>query len=118
MGVEWITYKGKKILYSNFEGLLDDAKSWKLLELQMKTIAEAKEPVLLLVNLTGTTMSPENSKYTKEQLQLLGPKVKKSALIGVTGFKPVIVDGIGRAVSNLNQGVFATLDEAKEWLVS
>ena len=118
MSIEWIEYKGKQILYTSYEGLIDDVASRKQLELQMKTIAQAKEPVLLLVNLSGTVMSPENAKYTKEQLILLGSKVKKSALTGVTGFKPVIVDGIGRAVGTLNQAIFATIDEAKEWLVS
>ena len=118
MGVSWIEFKGKKILYANFLNMKDDAQNRQILELEMKMIAQSAEPVLLLVNLEGATMSPESSQYTKEQLMKFGPKVVKSALVGITGFKPVIVDGIGRAVSGLNQRIFSTLDEAKEWLVS
>ena len=118
MGVEWIEFKGKKILYANYQNVKDDVENRKILELQMKMIAQSAEPVLLLVNLEDAVMSPENSQYTKEQLMKFGPKVKRSGLVGITGFKPVIVDGIGRAASNLTQMIFSTLDEAKEWLVS
>jgi hypothetical protein len=117
MSVEWIQYKGKQILYTNYGGVTDNIESKKQLELQMKTISESPEPVLLLVNLEGTTMTPEASQFAKEQLILLGAKVKKSALIGVTGFKPTIVEGIGRA-TNLNQEIFGTMEAAKDWLVA
>ncbi len=116
--LEWIDYKGKKILYSDCSNLKTEEANRKQLEIQMDTIAKSKEPVLLLVNVEGSVMTPANTEYTKKRLQELGKKVKKSALVGVTGFKPVIVEGIGRAAGDLNQAMFATLDEAKDWLIS
>lgn len=119
MSVDWIEYKGKRILYANYTGgVRGEAADRILLERQMEMIGESPEPVLLLVNLEGAVMSPGNTRFTKEKLAAFGPQVKRSALAGVIGLKSVIVEGIGRTATNLNQQVFSTLDEAMEWLVS
>ena len=117
-GIEYIEYKGKRILYANFQGVKSIEESRKLLEREMKMIAESPEPVLLLVNLHDSVMAPENLQYTKDKLAELRAKVKKSGLVGVSGLKPVIVQGISRSTGGLDQQVFGTLDEAKDWLVS
>lgn len=117
MSVEWIEYKGKLILYANYKGL-DAAENRQQLEVQMNMIAQSPTPVLMLVNVEGAVMTPENTQYTKDRLIELGPKIIKSALTGVTGFKPVIVEGIGRAAKDLTQQIFENEADAKEWLVS
>jgi hypothetical protein len=118
MGIQWIDFKGKRILFGDFQGMTNEAESLKLLQQEMTMIAQAKEPVLLLVNLQDARMSLETSQYTKEHLARLNKHLKKIALVGVTGVKTIIVQGIGRETGEAPQGMFTTLDEAKEWLIS
>ncbi len=118
MGVEWINFKGKKILYCNFQNVTNEAESMKILKQQMEMIALATEPVLLLVNLQDARMTAEGAQYTKEQMAKHPNKIKKISLVGVSGLKTIIVEGIGRETGEAPQKYFSTLDEAKEWLVS
>ncbi len=118
MGVQWIDFKGKKILYGNFQGVKTDEEAMKILEQEMAIISKAVEPVLLLVNLQDARMTAGSSEYTKEQMAKHHAKIKKIGLVGVSGLKTIIVQGIGRETGEAPQGMFATVDEAKEWLIS
>ncbi len=117
MNVGWIDYKGKKILYCNYLGVKKEAEAIAVLKGQMKLIVESKEPVLLLVNMADTVMTPETTVFAKDELAKVNEKVKRAALVGITGFKTVIVDSIGRQ-ADMNQRVFESEAEAKDWLIS
>ncbi len=54
----------------------------------------------------------------KYHLPMNDEKIKKIALLGVSGLKRVIVDSIGQEMSESKQEMFSSADEAKEWLVS
>ena len=117
MAIEWITYKGKQILYCDYHEY-GAQEQLKMLEEQVKMIEQASQPVLLLVNLEGTYLTPEAMQYLKEHLSVNNKKLKKIALLGVSGLKKIIVNSIGKAINEFKQEMFATMDEAKEWLVS
>jgi hypothetical protein len=117
MSVQWIEYKGKRILYSCFKGMKDEAEIFTNLKLHLKMIANSKEPVLLLINVEDSPMTPANNQYTKEELPKLKAKVKKIAMVGITGLKGIIVDGIDRSVGTIPHNFCPTEDEAKEWLI-
>lgn len=117
MSVGWVDYKGKKILYCNYLGVKKETDAITVLKSQMKLIVESKEPVLLLVNMADTVMTPETTAFAKGELAKVNDKVKKAALVGIKGFKTVIVDSIGRQ-ADMNQQVFGSEEEAKDWLVS
>ncbi len=118
MGLEWITFRGKQILSCGYQEAKTEAEQVQLLEKQMKMIEQSPQPVLLLVDLRGMSMTPGGAQFSKDHLSASNQKIKRIALVGVTGLKKVVVDGIGRAVSGSKQEAFDTIDEAKAWLVS
>ncbi len=116
--ISWIEYKGKKILYVNIQGVASQDENFKLLQEEVRAIAEATEPILLLLNLEDAYMTAEGSAYSKEQLAKYSSKIIKTALVGITGIKTIIAKGIESAAHIANQRLFDTVDEAKEWLVA
>ncbi len=117
MSVDWITYKDKKILFCDFKGLNNNEDIIKSQKREVTLIEQSAEPVLLLVNLEGSTMTAESSQYMKTELARLNTKIKKIALVGVVGLKSVIVKGISTSIGSATQELFGTLDEARDWLV-
>ncbi len=118
MGLEWITFRGKQILSCGYQEAKTEVDQVQMLEKQMKMIEQAPQPVLLLVDLRDMAMTPGGAKFTKDHLSASNEKIKKIALVGVTGLKKVVVDGISRVVSESKQEAFATIEAAKAWLVS
>lgn len=117
MSIEWTTFKGKQILSCSYQAAKTEGDQLKLLEKQMHMIEQAPLPVLLLVNLEGTMMTQAGAEFTKKHLAE-NPKIKKIAVVGASGLKTVIAQGIGRTISESKQEMFATIDEAKAWLVA
>ncbi len=118
MGLEWITFRGKQILSCSYQEAKTETEQLQILEKQMKMIEQAPRPVLLLVDMRGMSITPSGAMFSKDHLSASNQKIQKIALVGVTGLKKVVVDGIGRAVSESKQEAFDTIDEAKAWLVS
>ncbi len=118
MRVEWIKFKEKEILYSNFEGLTDEAEILSTLELQKKMMMQSTIPILLLVNLTGSPMTLESTPVAKEAVAAASARLSKIALVGITGLKTIIVKGFEKSKGVAPQRMFDTVAEAKEWLVS
>ena len=114
MSVQWIEYKGKKILYVDLRGLRDDLVV-KEVELEAKMIAASPTKVLILANVEGASIA------TMGQLKQLGkdvisPKTEKSAILGVTGLKDILYRAYN-SFSGSGSLVFRTETEALEWLV-
>lgn len=118
MSIEWINYKGRQILSCSYQEAKLDSEQLQLLQKQMKMIEQAPLPVLLLVNLQGAVMTQAGTQFTKDHLSESNTRIKKIAVVGASGLKNVIAQGIGRSVSESKQQMFDSLDAAKEWLVS
>lgn len=80
-------------------------------------IENSKEPVLLMINVEDSPMTPANNQYTKEHMPPLKEKIKKIAMVGMTGIKGIIVDSIDRSVGTIIHNYCSTEEEAKEWLI-
>jgi hypothetical protein len=116
MSATWIEYKGKKILYIDYRGL----KGHQLvenIELVAKIEAESPTQVLSLLNVEGIFATQEYMERSRQLgKEVLARKTKKSAIVGITGVKAVLLD----AYNTLTGGYmrpFKTEDEAKEWLI-
>jgi hypothetical protein len=118
MGVEWIDYKGKKILYCNLQGLKKDVEIMQVIERQMQEIGQATSPILLLLNIEDSPMTADSVQFAKEKLSKYNTKLKKIALVGITGLKTIIVKGFEKSRGGVPEETFATEEEAKAWLVS
>ncbi|MFI5368625.1 MAG: hypothetical protein ACHQ1F_06395 [Spirochaetia bacterium] len=113
--VQFITHKGKRILYF-------DLSSCKVAEISA-VVAEAKRAVasqppasvLALTNVTETELSKSSSAIIKDFTAHNKPFIKASAVVGVEGLRKVIYNA-AMAFSGRTISAFDTLEQAKDWL--
>ncbi|MBN2006103.1 MAG: hypothetical protein JXA21_22290 [Anaerolineae bacterium] len=116
MSVEWIEYKGKRILYVDFRGLRNEGMLENL-ELEAKMLAETPGKVLVLGNFEGTRASNAFMDRLKQLgKEVIEDKVARNAVLGVTGLKEILMRAYN-AVTGGKARPFATEAEALEWLV-
>ncbi len=115
--VQLVPHKGKHVVYLDFSGC-------KVADL-LPILAEAKRVIasqptgsaLVLTNVTDTEISRDTSQLMKDFTSHNKPYVKASAIIGVDGLKKIIYNAV-QAVSGRHISSFATLDLAKDWLIT
>lgn len=94
MAVEWVQYKGKKILYGDYSGVKDQNEMLSRLEAAGKMLREASGKVLILTNLTDCVIGKDFFKGAKELgKSVINEKAEKHAIVGVTGLKGMMVKG-------------------------
>lgn len=91
MSVSWVQHKGKQILYVDFRGLRDQSVV-ETIEEEARQIAASPNKVLVLANVEGASIA------SMEKLKQIGkegvaPKIARSALVGVTGLKEILLRG-------------------------
>ncbi len=118
MQSEWITHKGKRIFFSNLSGFHTDVAALGA-ELDGAGDAICQQPensVLVLVDIQNTVGSTQVVQLLKNSSLRTKKHVRKTATIGVSGFRKVLLDAINR-FSGRNVTLFDDLDAAKDWLV-
>lgn len=116
MGVKWIEYKGKRILYADFRNQKGQ-EGMDTLELGAKMAAASPTKVLMLSNYEGATASPEWMARVKELgKEVFDVKVEKDACVGIGGLKRVLLDSYNK-VTRKGSVPFKTEAEALDWLV-
>ena len=115
MPVSWIEHKGKKILYADHRGLKDDDLIEQLSRVVELVLAE-DEPVLLLENIGGLTISSDILSEVKRQYKRAKPNLERAAIIGVTGAKRILVLAVNK-ISGIDERTFSTDEKAKDYLV-
>jgi hypothetical protein len=123
MGVEWIEYHGKPILYADFRGM-NTERLILTLESVFKAKQESVADLVILANLENTTISSdflskakEMTKASRKESEEKGRfKVRKIALVGIKGLGSFMLFTYNLATS---QDIvdFQTEEEAKEWLI-
>jgi len=120
MSVNWIEYKGKKLVFIDAANLTNDNKAVRanleaLVALLQK---ESKNSVLALADLRNTHLNNNALLALMSNAPLAAPYFRKSALvIEPNHARRVILDSFGHFIGQLPKR-FDNLDEAKEWLVS
>jgi hypothetical protein len=115
MSVKWVEHEGKRILYVDFRGLEEE----QLVE-QVNAMAQeiAKSPGNLRV-LTNFEGARATTKFMSRAKQIgkdqVGTKVVKSAAVGITGIKEVLLVGYNRFTGR-NLVSFKTEAQALDWL--
>jgi len=118
MQSEWITHKGKRIFCSNLSGFHTDVEALGA-EIDAAGAAICQQPensVLVLVDVQSSVGSTEAVQLLKDSALRTKKYVRKTATIGVSGFRKVLLNAINR-FSGRNVTVFDDLDAAKDWLV-
>jgi hypothetical protein len=119
MRSKWITHKGKRIFHIDLSGLGRNGEAFRkeLLEAEAVTCQQPEDSLLVLTDTRDTVVSSEVMSIAKEGSARTTKYVRKTAVIGVTGVRQVLLD----AVSRFSGQQFATFDDietAKDWLVS
>jgi hypothetical protein len=118
MKSKWITHQNKPIFfadYSDFSGRYDQLKT-EIDGVTALITSQPKNSVCLLVDVNGTPGTPENVELLKNSAAACRPHVPKTGVVGVTGYRRMIMRTISR-LSGMPLMAFDTLEEAKDWLV-
>jgi len=115
--VSFITHKGIKILYENFEnGKPNEIITW--IEKAKAVIRiQSEKSVLALVNVKGASFDMSVTAALKEFVKGNEPYMKCAAVYGVEGLKEVIFNGILAFSGRKNLVLCKTLEEGKDFLV-
>ncbi|MBD3243504.1 MAG: hypothetical protein GF331_23135 [Chitinivibrionales bacterium] len=116
-GVEYIEYKGKKILYEDYSDT-DPETLPPLLDKAHEIIAsQPKNSVIALVNVRNTRYNTQTAQAMKQFVKSNTPYIRATAIIGLSGFQSVILHGIIQFTGRKNLHVFDTAEQAKEFLI-
>lgn len=118
MGVNWITYAGKRILFVDYNGVKTEEEMLRILYEEVELLKKELQRQLILVNV-GNSYTTEKYKNEMQRLtkEIIRHKTEKNAIVGLVGLKKIIFG----TMINLSSGHARTFDtetDAKNWLVS
>ena len=116
MKIEWINYKGMQILFSDYKGLSSE-EMIKHLKKETQMILQQKEPILYMADFTSTIFTTEFMHAVNEDGKLTKRLVKKSALVGITGMKAVMLNTFNM-ITGIKARAFDNEYKAKDYLVN
>lgn len=117
MKVQWITHNGKQILFTDYNGVKSQDEMIEILYESNEAIKNAPGKVLSLIDSTNATVGPDFLQAAKEQGKELMYKIDKTAMVGVTGLKAMLLKGYNM-FTGMDMIPFATKEDALEYLVS
>jgi hypothetical protein len=111
---QFITHKGKRILFVNAAGL-PEAECLVAFEEMKQALLKEGTGILVLVDMSRlemTTAVVNKAKEVTAATKAVGIEDKPSAAVGLTGLQKAVAQLFARGTHWT-----ATIDEAKEWLV-
>ncbi len=118
MRSKWIEHKGKNIFYQDFSGFFFnyDGVKEELKAVQEVVLEQPLGSLLVLADFTDTTIAGDLMTMLNESSRLTKDRVKKTAVLGVSGIKKRLGDMLSRLTG---QPLRYFEDEylAKEWLI-
>ena len=119
MGVSWIEYKGKKILFSDYRGCHSTDAMLKFLYDEIEILHQQNEKVLVMANYNDCSPTGEYfhavKKFGKETLKA---KTSKTATIGINGVKRLLFNTYISFTGDYHVRLFNDEETALEWLIS
>lgn len=119
MEIKWIEYKGKNILLCDYRGAKSDKDMIDHINQFADMLRQQTGRTLSLSNYENTVISTAFMVEAKKLGTEVGlVKMGKSALLGVTGLKKIMLKSYNTITGQKDNRMFETEEEAKEWLVS
>lgn len=117
MKSKWIEHNGKKIFYQDFSALFYNAQAVKdeLAAVQEVVLKEPENSVLVISNFKDTQIGADLMGTLNEASEKTKNHVRKTAVLGVTGFKRTLGDMLSR-LTGQSLKYFEHEEEAKNWL--
>lgn len=112
--VQWITHKGKRMLFVNGAGL-SEAEYIAAMEEMKQEILKERDGAMVLVDATKTEMTTPTVDKAKEvaaATKAKGIPDRPGVVVGLSGLKRAVAQLFGRGIH-----FASTIEEGKEWLV-
>jgi hypothetical protein len=117
MAVQWITHKGKRILYIDYSHCGTTEELLQVLDQAVEEYAKSSTNLLTISNFANTRGSEEFMKRAKELgNQVFKFKRDRSALIGLTDLQRIFLNAYNR-VTGASLMAFGKYEDALEYLV-
>lgn len=110
-----IIYKGVKIVFTDISGTTGDGAIPIFKKSQQVARQFSDGTMLSLVDATNVRYNSNLLSYIKETVKINNPKVKATAVYGLTPLTTLIVNSI-ILITGRNMKLLNTPEEAKEWL--
>jgi hypothetical protein len=119
-GIEKIQYKGKEILYINYQGCRSDEEMIKILKEAQAIIIQDNKVYFQLTDLRNTFATPGYMKAVKEVAKETPRLAKKRAILGIDSPARLILLKAYNLILGSETAIkpFKSFEEAKDWLVS
>ena len=115
MKIEWINYKGKRILKVDYKGL-NEQEMIKQLEYGTSLILKEPDKILYLGDFSNTVVSPAFMEKANAFGKETDKKLLKGAIIGVSGMKSVLLNAYNMLTGSKMKALSGET-EALEYLV-
>jgi hypothetical protein len=115
MPVSWIEHRGQRVLFVDYRNL-GPAACIETLGQQVAALEASTEPVLTLVDARGAQFSGEFMAAAKAAGPGNTKKTRKRAIVGIEGFKKVLLIFFNVAVAPAAMEPFPTIEEALAYL--
>lgn len=117
MKVTWIDHKGKKVLFSNYEGCKTSKEMIDVLYQEAEILKNQQGKILVMANYDKSFGSAEYMEALKKvSNEVLKEKIEKTATLGITGVKEALFKGYIFFTNQKNVKLFYDKDEALDWL--
>lgn len=116
MSIEWITHKGKKILYIKYSGLSESEELEQVRRATQILVDTKSTGNLTLTDVTNSRINQDFVDLAKEKGKISAPYTKKAAIVGIEGVRRFLLEVVNK-VSGNKRVPFSTIEEAKDWLV-
>ena len=114
----WESYKGKRIFIAHYDHMTLEQVATEVKEVSTAMALEkTTTEMLVLVDTTGTLVSPEVLRLFKEVSESSSHFKTKSAILGMTGPRRVFLDIVAK-FSKTMVTPFDDAQTAKDWLVA
>ncbi len=114
--VTWIRHRGKDIVFTDLSGLTKSEEQIEVLKQAQGIICQQPEKsVLSMIDYTGVHYNMPAVEAQKEFSTAVGPHMKASTVVGITGILQVVYRSVVR-ITKRNIKTFATREEALDWL--
>ena len=118
MPVKNIEYKGRKMLFADFNGMEDQEELLRDAKKASETLLMATEHMFFLCDFTDASVGKGFMATIKDDAKkVLRTIPLTTAVTGITGLKQILVQGYIR-VTGSKMRIFNTLEEAKEYLAT
>jgi len=112
------TYNGKRIFVAHYDHMTKDELLQEVTEVNAYMSAnQINEDMLVLVDTTGTLVSPDVLTLFKEISSKSTQYKTKTAILGMTGPRRIFLDIVAK-VSKTSATPFDDAQSAKDWLVA